>query len=149
MNQSGEDRVTWVIEFPAFTWGDEYMLKRMVSAELWLDKLYGTVEFTMEWRPDSDPCWKLWHKWKECSARNSAEDCANPIAYPLVINRESFRANRTLPVPPTICEAITNRQANVGYQMQCRLTIKGWCRIRGLLLHAMKVADKLYHSNPC
>jgi hypothetical protein len=147
-NTFGEDRVSWLIEFPAYTWGDEFMLKKLVSAELWIDKLYGTVDFTLEWRPDSDPCWKLWHRWKECSSRNSAEDCVNPITYPLVTNRESFRATRTMPHPPLNCESITGRPAHIGYQMQCRLTIKGWCRIRGLLLHAEKFLEKLYHNNP-
>jgi hypothetical protein len=148
INDSGEARVSWIIEFPAFTWGDEFMLKKLVSAELWIDKLYGTVDFTLEWRPDSDPCWKLWHKWKECSARNSAEDCANPISYPLVINRETFRATRTMPRPPEQCESITGRPAHIGYQIQPRLTIHGWCRVRGLLLHAEKFLEKLYHNPP-
>jgi len=36
------------------------------------------------------------------------------------------------------------RPGNVGYQMQPRLTVKGFCRVRGLLLHAEQVERKLY-----
>ncbi len=148
-NAAGDARVNWQIEFPAFTWGNELELKKLVSAELWVDKLLGTVEFTMEWRPDSDPCWKLWHKWKQCSAKNSCEDVFNPVCYPITPNRESFRATMTLPNPPSQCESITGRPAHVGYQFQPRLTIKGWCRIRGMMLHAEKVSRKLFQNMVC
>ena len=146
---NSEVRVTWVIETPAWTWGDEFQLKKLVSAELWIDKLFGTVDFTLEWRPDSDVCWETWLRWKECSARNSAEDCANPTTYPLVGFREGFRSTRTLPRPPETCESLTGRPKHIGYQHQLRLTIKGWCRIRGILVHAEKVTQRLYQSNPC
>lgn len=148
-NLAGDDRVTWIIEFPSFTWGKEFELKKLVSAELWIDKLFGTVEFTMEWRPDSDPCWKVWKKWKQCSARNSCEDVINPICYPLEVFRESFRATMTLPRPPENCESTTGRPAHIGYQFQTKLTIKGWCRIRGLMLHAEPVDRKLYQNLVC
>ena len=147
--ENGDNRITWIIEFPAFTWGQEFNLKELVSAELWIDKLFGEVEFTMEWRPDGDPCWKLWQKWKACSARNSSEDAFNPISYPLTPYRESFRATMTLPKPPQTCESITGRPAHVAYQFQPRLTIKGWCRVRGLLLHAEPKMRKLYESMVC
>lgn len=149
INASGDSRVTWVIEFPAFTWGKEFELKRLIGAELWVDKLLGDVEFTMEWRPDSDPCWKHWKRWRQCSAKNSCEDVANPICYPVTPNRESFRATMTLPVPPNNCEAVTGRPAHIGYQFQPRLTVKGWCRIRGMMLHAVDVDRKLYQSLVC
>jgi len=149
-NVNNETRVTWVIETPAWTWGDEFMLKKMVSAELMFDKLFGTADIQVEWRPDMDPCWKLWARWKECSARNSSEDCFNPITYPLVGYREGYRATRTLPQPPLECESATGRPAHIGYQHQLRITIKGWLRLRGLLVHAEEVAQRLYHSPiPC
>lgn len=147
-NVDTEARVTWVVETPAYTFGDEFTLKKLVTLELWLDKLFGTADITVEWRVDSDPCWLLWHRWKECSARNTAEDCANPISYPLTPYREGFRATRTLPRPPENCEAQTGRPAHIGYQYQLRITVKGWLRIRGLMLRAEKYMDKLYHMPP-
>lgn len=148
-NISGESRVDWFIEFPAYTWGREFELKKLISAEIWVDKLIGTVEFKMEWRPDSDPCWKLWKQWKECSAKNSCEDVNNPICYPITPFCESFRSTMVLPQPPLACESITRRPAHIGYQFQCKLSIKGWCRIRGLILHAQSVDRKLYQGMVC
>lgn len=148
-NQHNETRETWIIEFPAFTWGQEFLLKKLVSAELWVDKIAGEVVFRMEYRPDADPCWHDWHTWKICSARNSCEDVTNPICYPLTPYREGYRPPFTLPKPQEKCAFSSGRPLNIACQFQPRLTIKGYCRIRGLLLHAEKVEQKLYHNNVC
>lgn len=147
--ENGDNRVTWSIEWPAFTWGKEFLLKKLVSAEIWIDRLFGEVDFTMEYRPDSDPCRYPWVQWKMCSARNSCEDVQNPVCYPLTPYKESFRATATLPLPPEACERISARPANVGYQFQPLLTVHGFCRIRGILLHAEIVQRQLYEGLVC
>lgn len=143
------NRVSWYIEFPSFTWGNEFQLKKLVSAELWLDKILGTVLYQMDYRPDGDPCWYTWHKWQLCSAKDTCEDFNNPNGAYCEPLRESFRQTITLPKPPIACEMVSGRPAYIGYQFQCRLTIKGWCRIRGLLLHAEPVEKKLYQGMVC
>jgi hypothetical protein len=140
-----EARVTWQVEFPAMEWGDITRLKKLVSAEIWFDRLWGDVEFLVEWRPDSDACWKPWMKWKECSARNSNETPGQPAAYPKPFF-EGFRATRTLPKPPEQCESATGRPAHIGYQHQARLTVVGFCRVRGFWLLAEMQDRKLYEN---
>lgn len=142
-------RVQWYAEFPAFTFKSEFDLKRLVGAELWIDKIFGDVEFTIEYRPDGDPCWYQWHKWKLCTAKNTCETVHAPSCYPVVPLRESFRQTVTLPEPKDVCEAVSGRPANIGYQFQPKLTIKGWCRIRGIMLHALPVERKLYENMVC
>lgn len=145
----GESRVTWIIEWPAFTWGQEFLIKKLVSAELWVDKIYGEVVFSMDYRPDADVCYHPWHSWKICSAKNSCEDVFQPHCYPLTTYREGYRPPFTLPKPQEKCAPSSGRPLNIGCQFQPRLTIKGWCRIRGLLLHAEAVEQKLYHNLTC
>src|SRR6185436_2489928 len=41
--ENGDNRVGWQIEFPAFTWSREFLLKKLVSGELWFDKIFGEV----------------------------------------------------------------------------------------------------------
>lgn len=147
--ENGDNRVTWVIEFPAYTWGQEFMLKKLISGELWVDKLYGTVVFKMEYRPDGETCWLPWHEWKACSARNSAEDCANPVTYPLENYREGYRQTMVLPEPKAQCSQSTGRPSNVLYQCQCRLTVHGWCRLRGLYLDAIPTDKSQYRGMVC
>jgi hypothetical protein len=144
-----ENRVAWYVEFPAFTWGDEFELKKMVSAEIWLDKILGEVMYKMEYRPDSDPCWYMWHQWKLCTAKDCREDVHAPVCVYPQIYRESYRQTITLPTPPNICASVMGRPSNIGYQMQCKLSVKGWCRVRALLLKAEHVQSQLFGDMVC
>ncbi len=140
--QNGENRVTWEIEFPAYTAGNPFQLKELETMELWIDKMLGTVEFEAFWRPDQHPCWYYWHAWKDCAAKDCREEMNATCTYPGQPFCEQFRATKTLPKPSVFCQTGGNhRPAHMGYQFQVRLVIKGWCRIRGMLLH-MLVRDK-------
>jgi hypothetical protein len=149
-NITGENRITMISEFPAFTWGDETQLKKLVGAEIWVDRLHGTVRFSLEYRPDGQACWIPWHIWKKCSPKNSAEDVHNPISYPLTPCLESYFNSMTLPAPdPTRCASATGRPSNQAYQFQPRLVVKGFCRVRGIYLHAEPMGRKLYENMTC
>lgn len=142
-------RIDWYAEFPALTWGDAFMSKKLVSLELWVDRVFGTVLFKVQYRPDGETCWIDWHTWKICSAKNSCEDANNPICYPIKEFGEGYRATMTLPVPPVKCEAANHRPSNIGYQFQTKLIVKGYCRVRGHLLHAEKQDRQLYQNLVC
>jgi hypothetical protein len=137
------------MEFPAFTWSQEMLLKRLVSAELWCDRISGEVVFTLQYRPDGSSCWIDWHKWKVCAARTTAEDCANPISYPLAPYGDGYKETMTLPKPPIKCEDFASRPSDVAYQQQCRLTIKGYARIRGFILKAEQVEKSMFQDKIC
>jgi len=145
----GENRITWVVEFPAFTWGDENELKRLVGAEMWIDRLTGVVQFTMQYRPDGQACWIDWHLWKKCSTKNSVEDVNNPIAYPTTNCLESYFSTMALPLPPRSACTTTGRPSDTAYQFQFRLIVTGFCRVRGLFVHANKLGRKLYDNITC
>ena len=144
-NAAGESRISMVAEFPSFDFQEVLDPKELLTMELWLDSIAGEVIFSLDWRPDSDPCWHPWFTWKLCSARTSAEVPGLP-AYPLVSFRTSYRSTITVPHPPTQCQSVTGRPGYIGYSFQPRLTIKGACRIRGMFMHAQKREDKLYQN---
>lgn len=148
-NPNGESRIQWQIEFPAYTWGDEFQLKKLIGCELWIDRIFGTVDFLMEYRPDGETCWQPWHQWQICSAKNSCEDAQNPICYPLTPYGEGYRQTMQLPVPPQTCESQSGRPSNQGFQFQPRLTIRGYCRLRGIQLFAEPVKRSLYGQLVC
>lgn len=154
--ENGDNRVTWIIEFPAFTWaqqGREFDLKKLVSASVWVDRVFGTVDLQMQYRPDQYTCWQDWKRWSECAARNCQEDVNNPCGsngYPVPNNyREQYRSGMALPLPPNTCNPLSGRPMNVAFQMQPRLIITGFCRLRGLLLHAEVVERALYDNTVC
>ncbi|HXD09566.1 MAG TPA: hypothetical protein VN653_05850, partial [Anaerolineales bacterium] len=151
-NDSGDSRVQWGIEFPAYTFGDFLKPKKLVGGALWIDKLFGTVEFELSYRPDGYPCWIPWHSWKECSARDCNETFPSIFCngYPNEQFCEAYQPDMDLPIPHSICiNTRTNRPSNVGYQFQCRLLIKGWCRIRAFILYAEPLMKPPYGNLIC
>lgn len=155
LNRNGESRITWVSEFPAFTWGREDELKRLVAAELGVDRVFGEVIFKVEYRQDNQTCWLPWSEWKICSARNNAEQfsiesVAEPTIYPLPQFGDCYRSSMVLPVPPVSCSPCGNkRPSNEAYQFQTRITVKGYCRIRRWVLWAEDLERELYENLVC
>lgn len=159
--QNGDNRVTWLIEFPAFTGGSEFELKKLRAAEIFVDKIFGTVDMTLDYRQDMNPCWSEWGRTSFCSARNTQETMQNPVTETVVYpypypSPGVFRENYCFPVtfgePPAPCSpsSCTRRPGNWGYQFQPRLTITGWCRIRGILLYMENREKGLYEDlRPC
>lgn len=148
----GGNRVTAIAEFPAFTWAGsigELRLKKLVMAEIGIDRVSGTVDFILQWRPDSAACWLNWHNWKICSPRNTNETVTEPISYPIEECLESYRSTMRTPKPPSNCAQPTGRPAHIGFQMQCRLIWKGFARIRSFVLYAEPVEQGLYSQITC
>ncbi len=144
-----DSRIEWAVEFPAYTWDMEMELKRLVSGEIWFDRLYGTADVTVEYRPGNENCWFPWTKFRVCNPATTCEDPVNPVCYPPTENGPSYRNNISFPKPPVKCTQAMNRPSDIGYQFQVRIMVKGYLRIRGLLLHALKFDRRLYSSMSC
>lgn len=149
-NTHGESRISWAVESPSFTWERPFTLKELDTIELWVDKLFGTVEFYLYFRPDQYPCWLYWHHWQECSARNECElpEAPADCTYAVQSYRQLYKATMIMPKPPTVCTT-SGRPANKAYTFQFRLVIKGQCRIRGLVAHAFEVEKQPYLGKTC
>lgn len=145
-----EKRIEWQVEFPAFTWGREYELKELVGGELWVDRVAGTVDVNVEYRPDADQCWHPWFHTAFCVARNCAEDITNPICYPA---GPTYRTGSKWPIgfpkPPAVCEKSNGRPTNIGFQFQARVTVQGAMRIRGILLFVAPKEAGIYKFLKC
>lgn len=150
---ASDTAIQWYVEFPAFEWGDIRELKQLRSGELWVDGVFGTVQLTVFWRPDADPCWHLWFETEFCQARNCAEDVNNPVCYPAGPTYQfGYRFPIVFPEPPTRdCSSNTgNRRAShIGFQHQVKVALKGWCRIRGLVLYAEIRERALFEGLNC
>lgn len=149
--ENGDNRVTWSPEFPAFNWsvaGLELRLKQLKGGELWVDKISGTVEMDVYYRGDSDPCWRLWFHTELCAAR--CEDFDNACtAYPCAPFREGYKFPVVFPEPPQSCDSMSVRPSSIAYGFQVKIMVKGWCRIRGLILYALPHTEPQYHGISC
>jgi hypothetical protein len=142
-------RIFWYFETPAYTWGNSFSLKKLDSAEIWFDKIFGKVNVTIDYRVDQNPCWIRWHAFEVCSARTSCETIEHPVCYPEQPFCEGYKATVTLPQPPVECVDSQGRPSNIGYQYQLRVTIHGWCRVRGLLVHALPIEKQPFLNMTC
>lgn len=146
------DRVVRNIEFPAYPFRNPFALKELETGELWIDKMLGTVDFEFYYRPDSYACWIPWWATQLCAAKDCTEDVDNPCPndnYPKELKCEQDALPIALPKPPfPPCVKSNQRPANLGYQFQVRLVTRGWCRIRGLLLHAIPKQKRPFEGLP-
>jgi hypothetical protein len=146
-NAKGQSRIIWQVEFPSFNFGGEWDLKKAVSLELWLDNIYGKVDFTVDYRPDGDTCWHPWYQW-QLEVGTSTPTPMFPLTYPPTPSQQSYQSTITLPKPPDEGGRIEHRPINQGYQFQPRLTVRGYCRLRGLTIHAEPINRQLYSNIP-
>jgi hypothetical protein len=147
-------RIDWYAEFPALTWGKEFELKKLHSAEIWIDRVFGTCEMAIDYRPDAQTCWTFWDKTEFCSARNCEENVDIPCGYPLSnVAGECYEFPIVFGEPPLDKSTCNRRPTNVGYQFQIRLRLKGFLRIRGFILYAeprmRAVYEDLNMQQPC
>jgi hypothetical protein len=151
-NASGQARTQWSFETAAYAWGDTAVLKEIETFKFRMDRMVGTVEFRLEFKPDDYPCWLPWRSWKECSASDCTELFDNPCAdtgYPHEPFCELFKSYMTMPKPPTTCIPSSGRPANQAYTFQLRLTIKGWCRIKGIYGFALPRMEAPFNNIVC
>lgn len=148
--QNGDNRVLWSPEFPAFTWstaGLEFKLKQLKGGECWIDQVFGTVDMAVYYRPDADPCWRPWFTTSFCSKRDCRElDDPCVVAYPPPEYHESYQWPVVFPEPPTSCNSMGVRPSTIGYQFQVKIMLKGFCRIRGLILYAIPHLEAQYQG---
>lgn len=151
--ENGDNRVTWSPEFPAFTWatsGLEFKLKQLVGGECWIDKIFGTVDMDVYYRADADPCWRHWFHTSFCTKRDCRElDDPCVVEYPPEPFREGYVWPVVFPEPKFSCNSMGVRPSTIGYQFQTKIMLKGWCRIRGLILYALPHLEPQYHGIAC
>lgn len=136
--ENGDNRITRVIEFPAMAFGDPLALKELETGELWFDKILGTVDVEVFYRPDSYACWQKWHAVQLCAAKDCSEDSESPCDYPQEPWCEQSAVPVTLPKPSyPLCSPQNARPLTLGYQFQVKLNIKGWCRVRAIVIKAI------------
>ncbi len=146
-----ESRVQWYFETPAYTFNKPFDLKDLDGLQLWVDRISGTIEMTVEYREDVNPCWHFWHRTQFCAARSSCESVIEPVCYPVGPTFcEGMKFPLTFPKPQdTECSSMNQRPTTRAFQFQLRITIRGWCRIRAILLWGLPVDQSPFEGLTC
>lgn len=103
-----------------------FNLKEIQYADLWVDDIIGDVDYTLEYRPDEDQCWKPWHsarvsaKYQTCGTTN----CVTPSNW-----QPQYRTRIRFPKPDRDCDTLTNKPTRQCYEAQARLSWTGHWRV--------------------
>jgi hypothetical protein len=143
-----DNRITMSAEFPSFTWSKEFELKKLVALEMWIDSIVGKVDLDVYYRSDAGACWMLWGHTEFCAARNCEESVNTPCVYPTAYE-DGYKFPVIFGAPKATCSPLNFRPTDLGYQFQVRTVMKGWCRIRGLMLHAEPKDKPLFEGMVC
>lgn len=128
-------RIACTVEGRSMNHQTPLMLKKMDSADIWVDNLQGTVDFAVQYKPDQYPCFFDWHSWNECA---TVRNCTltDLGCLPLMNLKPQYRARMILPQPPDGCEDGDEKPRRMGYEFQPRISWTGVARIKSWRQHA-------------
>lgn len=133
--------IVWSFESPVL-FGPQVNPRRdflmLEDGEIYVDKVKGTVNFQVWYKPDQYPCWTPWHAWQVCASEETTSE------------RPQFRPRMGLGSPSDDpCDEVNNRPMNRGYTFQVKLVISGYCRFLGARFRASKQPDPAYAPMVC
>lgn len=138
---SSDVRIVWSQELRSMDFGNKFDQKQLFAGDLFFDRINGTVDFDVDFRPDSHPCWIDWDSWSECAKTDFCEDdfgtCPNLPNY-----QEQYRPKRQLVQPPDTFDASTGSKYRNGYEIQVRLTMTGFARVKQIRINAYQTQEK-------
>lgn len=140
-DNNGDDvRIQWSLESRSMDFGSKFDMKQLEAGDSFYDRLVGTANFDLKFRPDSHPCWVDWDSWEECAKYRLCEgefgECPNLPNY-----QEQYRPKRQFVQPPDTMDPILKKMFRNGYEFQVLLTITGHVRQKQLRLNSRAVQE--------
>lgn len=139
----GINRVASIIELRSFICADPIHLREAYALELWVDKVLGTVNFTIEYRPDSYPCWYPWGTEEICVTE---DNCDEEGCTPLAVKNAGYKTRICFGQPPDAVESLDDKPARNAFEHQVRVSWTGQCRIRKVLFKARPVQEEVMND---
>lgn len=142
-NGEEEVRIQWSQELRSMDFGSKFEMKQLFAGDLFFDRINGTVDFDVDFRPDSHPCWIDWDNWSECAKTQFCEDDFGTC--PTLPNyQEQYRPKRQLVQPPDTFDATTKNKYRNGFEFQVRLTMTGYARVKQIRINSYDFQERPY-----
>lgn len=143
---SNEVRVQWSQELRSMDFGSKFDMKQLFAGDLFFDQIHGEVDFDVDWRPDSHPCWIDWDSWSVCAKTKFCEDDFGTC--PTLPNYQpQYTPKRQLVQPPDTFDAITKWKYRNGFEHQVRLTMTGPARVKQIRINAHDFQERPWGNN--
>lgn len=137
-------RLTRAIEGARLDFNARLEQKLLEACEIWVDKIRGTVDFTLSYRPDEYPCWFEWKHWQVCSTIERCPGDAIDGCMPDLNLKPQFRTRISGLRPPDGLITSTGQPSRLGYGFQIRLDIEGDCEVTAIRLLAEKIQETVF-----
>ena len=97
-------------------------VKKLIGAEISIDDIMGTVDYSIQYRPNHSRCWNDWHSWQYCA---SFEDCAASADCEPRTYLPQSRPAGWIPEPPYTSDPLGKYPLNYGREFQVKLSWTG------------------------
>jgi hypothetical protein len=131
--------IQWAFETRSYNFDTPFGLKRLDSGDLFIDRLSGTVDFSIKYRPDQYPGWIDWNSWSECA---TVGPCETPFPCVPLNRKPQYRTKMRLPTPSDECDEAIGTQFRNMFEVQVRFAAEGYCRVKSIRVHAYDVQEQ-------
>lgn len=154
---NGKDRIIWSFETPSYgcvaigalgsSVPQNTQLKKLWTGDIWVDQVWGDVDYTVQYRPDQHPCWVDWTAFQQCSLNESCAEldstCKTVKTY-----RPQYRSKVKFPQPRDDCDPILSKPYRNAFEFQVRVQVTGAARINRLRIHAHELPEQIVPECP-
>lgn len=102
-------------------------LLKLEGGEIYVEDVVGEVDVTVQWKPDSYPCFTDWIKFSICAQKATT---AEPNLKP------GFKSKAGFGEPPSDCDPYSNTQLRFGHRFQLKFLFRGHLRFLGCKIGA-------------
>lgn len=131
---NGANRIVWGFETRRMDFQNPFELKELQTGNSFHDRLAGTVDFDLDYRPDAGEDWLNWDNWQYCA---NYRDCEAEECKTFIPQREQYRPKKGFVQPQEGCDTNSTKSNRLGYEFQAKLTVTGFARIQRLALNAL------------
>ena len=137
-NGTTDTRIEWSFETSVLLKEQPGMpLLKLEGGEMYVEDMVGEVDVTVQYKPDSYPCWVPWKRFSLCAERATTDD---PNLKP------GFKAKAGFGEPPlkeivngaevTYCDPYSKQQLRLGHRFQLKFLFRGHLRFLGCKIGA-------------
>ncbi len=137
-----DDRIMSMVESRSMYFGNAFEMKRLENAELWIDRIAGTVDMDLFFKEDQYPCWRTWNnRRQECSSyKTCVEDVTD--CHALTEFKETYKTRLCFGQPPDTDDVADDKPSRLGYEFQFRIQWIGHCRWKKGLFKCVQVDEE-------
>lgn len=145
-NGTDDSRISWSFDSRSMDFGSKFDSNQLFAGDMFIDQVNGQVDIDLDYRPDGYPCWIDWDNWSECAKVSMCADDFTGACVTLPNYQAQYRPYHQMVQPADSFDPITKKLHRIGYEMQFRMNMVGYCRVKQGRFNAYQVEQKPFGS---